>query len=85
MKDTIRLWTKDREDVKSLLEDHQKVTDALERGGRPTWNSVILVMNTDDNEAFEVDLGWQLARAALIAQRDWIEGELIKHGIELKS
>jgi hypothetical protein len=73
---------KDRVSVATLLEDHQKIEDALEYGPKPKFSSYANVFN-EDGESFEVPLQWAVAKSALIAQRTVIEKELEKLGVTL--
>jgi len=79
---TIKLTEKQRDDLKSLLEDHQKITDALSMVKRSTFTRVLTIANPESSDEFyEVDLNYNFAKSALIAQRDWTEAELKKLGV----
>lgn len=81
---TIKINTKKRDDVKSLLADHQAVTDALLNAGKSIFKTEIMVSKEDDNDFTSVDLTHQIAKRALTEQKAWIEAELKKLGIELE-
>ena len=78
-----KLTEKKRDDAKSLLEDHQKVTDALFNLGKSGFNCMAFVNNEDDNDSTEVDLTHAIAKRALTDQKKWIEEQLAKLEIEL--
>lgn len=78
-----KLSLKKRDDAKVLLEDHQKVCDALTHVSKATWVSSIFVTHQDGNDDVSVDLHHELAKSALTEQKQWIEAELAKLGIEV--
>ncbi len=78
------LTEKQRDDVKALLEDHQKVTDALFNIGKASWFATMLVANEDDNDSADVGLNHVVAKRALTEQKIWVEAQLKKLGIEIE-
>lgn len=78
------LTTKKRDDAKALLEDHQKVSDALDQVDKVTWVSVMCLANEKDNDSVEVSFHHTIARKALKEQKDWTAKELAKLGLEIK-
>ncbi len=80
---TIKLTEKQRDDLKSLLEDHQQVTDALDQVKKLSWTRVLTIANSESNEFHEVSLNYNFAKAVLIQQKQWIEAELKKLGVSV--
>jgi hypothetical protein len=80
---TIKINTKKRDDVKALLSDHQAVTDALVNLSKSGFVTQITVSKDDDSDFTSVDLTHFIAKRALTEQKNWIEAELKKLGIEL--
>jgi hypothetical protein len=78
------LTPKQRDDVASLLDAHQKVCDAIDYGGRANWYSNFFVSNEQGDEFFEVSLQWSIVKSCLVDQKHWLEAELKKHGIEIR-
>lgn len=78
-----KLNTKKRDDVKSLLEDHQAVTDAIANQAKSSFSTDINVSSDDDNDFTTVGLTHVIAKKALSDQKAWIEAELKKLDIEL--
>ncbi len=78
---TVKLTEKQRDDLKSLLEDHQTVTDALACIKRVTWTRTLTIADEGGTEFFEVSLNYNFAKRVLTEQKDWTEGELKKFGI----
>lgn len=79
----IKLTTKNRDDAKSLLEDHQKVCDAIQQVGKPSYLACMSVLNEKDNDSTEVAFNYNIAKRALAEQKEWVEKELAKLGIEI--
>lgn len=77
-----KLNTKKRDDVKSLLEDHQAVTDAIANNMKSSHSANISVSD-GDNDFTTVGLTHVIAKRALADQKTWIEAELKKLDIEL--
>lgn len=77
----IALTPKARDDVKSLLEEHQAVSDALVNHGKSGFDSSLSVGNDDSNDFTTVNLTYIIAKRALTEQKVWIEAELAKRGI----
>ena len=81
----IKLTEKKRDDAKSLLEDHQKLCDALLVVGKPGWER-LLFLNGPENRGednVEIALNYDLTKRTLTEQKKWTEKELAKLGIEL--
>lgn len=76
-----KLNLKKRDSAQDLLEDHQKVTDALSVIGDASYERTIFL--SDDHEVRDFVVKPHIAKRALTEQKDWIEGELKKLGIEL--
>lgn len=81
---TTTLTTAKRDDAKALLEDHQKVCDALDQVSKASWASVMCLATEKDNDSVEVNFHHTIARKALLEQKEWTEKELAKLGIEIK-
>lgn len=78
-----KLTAKKRDDAKDLLEDHQKVTDALAQVSKASWGSCLCLANDKDNDSVEVNFNYSIAKRALLEQKEWVEKELKKLGIEI--
>jgi hypothetical protein len=69
-----------RDELKSLLEQHQATTDALRHAGK----AVLFVSGDSDDDFIEVPLTPANAGRVLTEQTDWIEKELAdKFGISV--
>ena len=73
-----------RDDLKSLLEDHQKVTDAL--FNLPKRHFVVAItLNDEEYEDFtEVILPQSIARQTLKEAKAWVDNELKKLGVDIR-
>jgi hypothetical protein len=80
---TIKLTEKQRDDLKSLLEDHQTATDALDRAKKATYTRILTVSSEDGQDFYEVPLNYILTKRVLTEQIAWIEKELNKIGISV--
>ena len=78
-----QLNEKGRDDVRSLLQDHQNASDALFNLGKSNFYKAITVSNEDDNDYNTVELQHIIAKKSLTEQKKWIETELEKLGIEI--
>lgn len=78
----MQLTHQKRDDLKSLLEEHTKVTDALFNYAKSSFLTRIMV--TDEADDFtEVDIHHSTAKTALLAHKAWVEAELKKIGVEI--
>lgn len=82
-KPVIKLTMKTRDDLKSLLLEHQLVTDALAHVSQASWASNLTVSNEGSGDYVEVPMRHTIAKEALSAQRAWLESELKKLGIDI--
>lgn len=72
----IKLTAGKRDEAKALLEDHQKVCDALKQVDKATWVTSIFLTHADGTEDLSVECRHTVAKAALVEQKGWIEAEL---------
>jgi hypothetical protein len=79
----VRLSEKKRDDLKSLLEDHQKIVDGLKCVRRATWTSNLEVVHDNGQDSVMVPLRYELAEQVLNKQKQWVEKELAKLGVEI--
>jgi hypothetical protein len=79
----MKLTEKKRDELKSLLEDHEKAIDALRFVRRSTWSPVLEVVHDDGQDSVTVPLNYLIAERVLREQKQWIEKELGKLGIEI--
>jgi uncharacterized membrane protein len=79
----MQLTKSKRDDLRSLLEDHQKVTDALFNHAKAAFVTTILVLDEKNDDSTEVAVHASVAKKALIAHRDWVNEELKKFGVEI--
>jgi len=73
-----------RDEVIALLEDHQKVNDALLYVGRIKWTAILTLLDADNNDSVECTLHHTTAKAALLRHKEWVEAELAKRGIKIE-
>lgn len=79
----MQLTHQKRDDLKSLLDEHTKVTDALFNHAKTSFVTRITVTDEKNDDFTEVDIHHSTAKTALQAHKDWVEGELKKMGIEV--
>lgn len=79
----MQLTQSKRDDLRSLLESHQRVTDALFNHGKPAFVTTILVLDEKNDDSTEVEVHASVARKALIAHLEWVNEELKKFGVEI--
>lgn len=72
-----------RDDLKSLLEQHQKVTDALFNHAKSAFVTILTMNDEKNNDFTEVELHASTAKAALQTHKDWVEAQLNKLGISV--
>lgn len=80
---TIKLTKKQRDDLKSLLADHQTVSDALDQVKKVSFTRTLTIASEDGDEFYEVTLNYNFAKAVLLQQKEWTEKELKKIGVTL--
>jgi len=78
-----KLTSKKRDDLKSLLEEHRLVTDALVNLGKSGFTADVSVNNESGGDFTTVPLRFNIAKVALTEQKAFIESELKKLDIEL--
>ena len=78
-----KLSEEKRDDLKALLEDHQKVTDALFNIEKSSFVPLLTVIDEKANDSTEVILTVAGAKIALRAHQEWVEMKLKKFGIEI--
>ena len=69
---------KDLFDAKTLLEQRQLATDALEMMGKSAYHVTVVVMHEDDNDSMEVELNYGIAKKAVESQLAQIDADLEK-------
>ena len=74
-----------RDDLKALLEDHQKVVDALFNLDKSQFVVTLTVSDQKNNDFTEVELHKSVAKKALAEHKNWVNTELKKLGVEIKS
>ena len=67
-----------RDDLRSLLEQHQKVSDALFNHSKSAFVTTITVNDEKNSDFTEVEIHASTAKTALQAHKEWIEKELGK-------
>jgi hypothetical protein len=72
-----------RDDLRSLLESHQKVCDALFNIEKTHFVIAISVTDEKNDDITEVELHHSVAKPALEAHKEWIDAELKKLGVEI--
>lgn len=78
-----QLNEKKRDEAKSLLFDHQAITDALLNLGKSGFYTTLTVANEDDNDFSTVELQYAIAKKTFMDQKKWTETQLKKLGIEI--
>jgi hypothetical protein len=81
----MELTQKKRDDLKSLLEDHQKVTDALFNHAKSAFVTSIVVNDEKNSDFTEVEIHASTAKIALLAHKEWVDKELKKLGVEIEA
>ena len=73
-----------RDDLKALLEDHTKVTDALFNLPKSVFVVSISVTDEENDDFTEVTVTKAIAKKALLEHLAWVNGKLEKFGITVK-
>jgi hypothetical protein len=77
-------WTrKTRDDVASLIKDHQSITDALANISKSTWVCELSLSHEADNDFIAVGLTVSIAKRVIAEQKAWTETKLAKYGIDI--
>ena len=79
-----KLNEKKRDDLKALLEDHQKVVDALFNLDKSQFVVTLSVSDEKNDDFTEVELHKSVAKKALTEHKNWVDSELKKLGVEIK-
>lgn len=77
----MELTQQKRDDLRDLLEQHQRVTDALFNHSKSAFVTTITVNDEKNSDFTEVEIHASTAKTALMAHKDWVEKELGKLGI----